>query len=177
VFQTLSDTHGVTIGVGMPTRSASGIHISMICFQPSQLRQCYSKQQLHDDEKPFFVEGNGQVLLRVGSQVITPGICYESLQPNHAENAVRFGSTIYVASVAKSRNGIIKGDAHYPSVASSYSIPVLLSNCVGFCDNFMSVGESAVWTKDGRLAARLTHNEEGMLIYDTDDENVIHAPL
>lgn len=177
VFQALSDKYRITIGVGLPTRSATGINISMICFQPGQKRQCYSKQQLHADETPYFIEGNGQVLLKIGSYVVAPGICYESLQKNHAENAVKLGATIYVASVAKSQNGITKGDVHYPAVAQEFSIPVLLSNSVGFYDSFMSVGKSSVWTKDGKLSARLSEEEEGLLVYDTDTENVIAEKL
>ena len=177
IFQNLSDKFSMTIGVGLPTQGVSGIHISMICFQPQKVRAQYSKQQLHADELSYFVEGNGQLLLTIGLQVIAPGICYESLQKNHSDDAVKLGATIYVASVAKSENGIIKGDAHYPAVAASYSIPVLLSNSIGFSDNFMSVGKSSVWTKDGKLSARLHADQEGLLIYDTDLEKAMLIDL
>ncbi|MEQ1587878.1 MAG: carbon-nitrogen hydrolase family protein [Cyclobacteriaceae bacterium] len=54
-FQIISDTNAVTIGVGMPTKSHTGICISMILFQPKQPRQMYSKKYLHPDEEAFFV--------------------------------------------------------------------------------------------------------------------------
>lgn len=57
-FQKISDRSGITIGLGAPTKSGRGIHISMIVFQPHQGRTVYSKQILHRDEKPFFVEGH-----------------------------------------------------------------------------------------------------------------------
>ena len=40
-------------------------------------------------------------------------------------------------------------------------------NCVGYCDNFMSVGQSAVWSKNGDLIAQLDDNNQGLIIYDT----------
>ncbi|HEX6428919.1 MAG TPA: carbon-nitrogen hydrolase family protein, partial [Niastella sp.] len=56
-FQQLSDTKQITIGVGVPTKSASGIHISMVLFQPNKPRQLNTKKYLHADEEPFFVSG------------------------------------------------------------------------------------------------------------------------
>lgn len=44
-FQSLSDKHHMTIGIGVPTISDSGIRISMIVFQPCKPRQTYSKQK------------------------------------------------------------------------------------------------------------------------------------
>ena len=48
-----------------------------------------------------------------------------------------------------------------------------MSNCVGFCDNFQSVGRSSVWTKQGRLAGQLDNKQEGILIFDTETEKII----
>ena len=49
-------------------------------------------------------------------------------------------------------------------------MPVLMSNCVGFCDNFESVGQSSVWTKQGNLAGQLNEKNEGILIFDTETQ-------
>ena len=54
-------------------------------------------------------------------------------------------------------------------------MPVLMSNCVGFCDNFLSVGNSSVWTKDGKLVGQLDDKTEGILIFDTETEEVIES--
>ncbi len=56
-FQQLADTHSLTIGVGAPTKSETGICISLIIFQPNKARQTYSKEYLHPDEAAFFVSG------------------------------------------------------------------------------------------------------------------------
>ena len=172
VLQQMSDQKMISFGVGVPTITQNGICISMIVFQPKQPRILYSKQQLHEDELPYFKNGNEQILITLKNQKIAPAICYESLQTNHADNAVKLGAQIYVASVAKSQNGINKAYAHYPNIAKKYKIPVLMSNCIGECDNFVSAGLSSVWNKEGELILQLDQQEEGIIIFDTETEKV-----
>lgn len=169
-FQTISNKNNITIGIGMPLKIDAGIKISMILFQPNTIKQIYSKQQLHTDEFPYFVKGDEQIILTIKNKKIAPAICYESLQWSHSENANKLGAEIYMASVAKSQNGIDKAMAHYPAVAKKFSMPVLLSNCVGYCDNFKGAGQSSVWTKQGNLAGKLDDKSEGLLIFDTETE-------
>ena len=172
LFQEISDNNKITIGLGMPTKTNSGIKISMVIFQPDTPRQTYSKQQLHYDELPYFVNGVEQIMLTVDNKKIAPAICYESLQTTHSDNAVKLGAEIYIASVAKSQNGIDKAKSHFPIIAKKFSMPVLMSNCVGFCDNFESVGQSSVWTKQGNLAGQLNEKNEGILIFDTETQEI-----
>lgn len=169
-FQEISNEKGITIGIGAPTMGKSGTHISTIIFRPGKERQTYSKQILHDDELPFFVNGEKQVILEYGNTKIAPSICYESFQESHVDSAIQLGAEIYVASVAKSQDGIVRAMKHYPIVAKKFSVPVLMSNCVGYCDNFLSVGQTAVWTKEGILGGQLDRENEGILIFDTTTE-------
>jgi len=171
-FQEISNAHGLTLGIGAPTKVDSGIRISMLVFQPNLPKKIYSKQQLHADEFPYFVSGKDQMILTVNNKKVAPAICYESLQASHADTAAGLGAEVYVASVAKSQNGIDKAIKHYPAIARKYAMPVLMSNCLGFCDNFLSVGKSTVWTKQGRLAGQLDDTNEGLLIFDTETEKV-----
>lgn len=171
-FQECSNRLKMVVGVGMPTKSEWGIHISMIIFQPSSPRLTYSKQQLHADECPYFVSGNEQLLVSLKDQLIAPAICYESLLQDHAQLAHKLGAAYYMVSAAKPERAMERALIHYPQVAKTYSIPVLLSNAVGYCDNFESVGQSAVWTKSGILAGQLDNKEEGLLIFDNVIDNV-----
>src|SRR3546814_15902298 len=116
----------------MPTKTNSGVEISMIIFQPNISRQTYSKQQLHSDEFPYFVNGEKQIILTVDNKKIAPAICYESLQSDHSDSVNKLGAEIYVASVAKSQNGIDKEIKNYRTVAKKFSIQVLSSNCIGY---------------------------------------------
>lgn len=174
-FQQISNTNKITIGPGVPTNSSLGIQISMIVFQPDKPRQTYSKQHLHSDEFPYFVNGKTQIILTIDNKKIAPAICYESLEFNHSDNANKLGAEIYIASVAKAQKGVDKVLIHYPEVAKKYSMPVLMSNSVGYCDNFESVGKSSVWTKQGNLVGQLDNKSEGILIFDTETEEIIEV--
>ncbi len=176
-FQQISDTNSITIGLGVPTRNTVGIQISTVVFQPGQPRQAYAKQRLHPDELPYFIPGRTQLIVKVGNCTIAPAICYESLQRDHPLTAHRLGAGIYVASVAKSQTGVANAMAHYPRIAAQFAMPVLMSNCVGSCDNFVSAGQSAIWTSDGKLAGQLDEVSEGLLLVDTDTELVSEERL
>jgi predicted amidohydrolase len=172
IFQEISDKKNIVIGLGLPTATASKIRISMIIFEPNKPRQTYSKQQLHSDEFPYFENGDGQLIIKTKDKNIAPAICYESLQQAHSENAFKLGADVYLASVAKPTNGVKKAFDHYSKIAKQYTMPVLMSNCVGFCDNFLSVGNSSVWTKEGELVGQLGDKTEGILIFDTETEKI-----
>jgi len=176
-FQEISNNDKIIIGLGLPTRTETKIRISMIIFEPNQSRQTYSKQQLHSDELPYFENGMGQVIITTANTKIAPAICYESLQPTHSENAFKLGADIYLASVAKSEKGIEKAYQHFPKTAKQYTMAVLMSNCVGLCDNFLSVGKSSVWTRDGKLAGQLDDKTEGILVFDTETEETIKRTI
>ncbi|WP_282042734.1 GNAT family N-acetyltransferase [Winogradskyella flava] len=171
-FQEITNKNKITIGIGMPTKAVDGIQISMLIFQPNMERTVYSKQMLHSDELPYFVCGNNQTLLNIKEKKIAVGICYETLQREHFLNATKKDADIYIASVAKPKDGIDKAYNHFPKIAKEFNTPILMSNCVGHCDNFISVGQSAVWNENGELIEQLDSENQGILIYDTETELV-----
>ncbi len=170
VFQEMSDSSGIVIGLGLPAFAENGIRISMLFFQPQKKRLVYSKQYLHEDELPYFASGDRQVYLHIKGFKLAPAICYESLLPEHAEQAFKDGADIYLASVAKPKRGVDKAYAYFPLLAKKYAMPVIIVNCVGFCDDFESVGGSAAWGKDGQVLSHpnfvLPHliNENQLLV-------------
>ena len=173
IFQETSDKTNIIIGLGLPTATESQIRISMIIFEPNKPRQTYSKQQLHTDEFPYFENGVGQVIIETNDKKIAPAICYESLQPTHILISFKLGAVVYLASVAKPAKGVKNAFDHYPSMAKQYAMPILMANFIGFCDNFLSVGNSAVWTKEGELVGQLDDKNEGVLIFDTETEEIV----
>lgn len=177
IFQHISDHNNIIIGLGLPTTNGSKIQISMVIFEPNKPRQTYSKQQLHSDEFPYFEHGVEQIIINANHTHIAPAICYESLQLQHAENAFKLGANVYLASVAKPAIGVEKASCHYPHIAKLYAMPVLMANCIGFCDTFLSVGKSAVWTKAGKLVGQLDDKTEGILIFDTETEEGFERTL
>lgn len=176
-FQTISDKHAITIGAGMPTRSERGIHISMIIFQPHQPRQTYSKQYLHSDEFPYFVNGEKAVFLSQGTNTIAPAICYELSIPAHAADAHAHHADIYIASVAEHANGVEKSGKKLPAIAAQYGMTVLRANLLGLNDNFYSVGQSAIWNNKGELVGQLNDTDEGILLIDTETMEVFNKQV
>ncbi|MEW6131298.1 MAG: carbon-nitrogen hydrolase family protein [Acidobacteriota bacterium] len=172
-FQNLSNTQHLTIAIGVPTKNHNGICISLVVFQPHQPGQTYSKKYLHVDEEPFFVSGQNSMDLIGNQSNIAFAICYEISVPEHAENAYKNGAEIYLASVAKTAEGVEKALTSLPDIAAKYSMTVMMANSVGHCDNFECAGTSAAWNNQGRLLAQLNDSDEGIIILDTDTQEVI----
>ncbi|WP_020606309.1 carbon-nitrogen hydrolase family protein [Spirosoma spitsbergense] len=166
-FQQLADAHSLTIGIGAPTKSETGICISLIIFQPVKARQTYSKQYLHPDEEAFFVNAQRFSGLIGPEANIALAICYELSVPEHLANACKNGAEIYLASVAKSSEGVKKANEQLMAIARQKSMLVLMTNCIGPCDNFVGAGQSAIWTNTGTLAGQLNDTHEGILLVDT----------
>jgi predicted amidohydrolase len=115
----------------------------------------------------YFVHGAGQLILSAGGHTLAPAICYESLQPNHADAAAKRGADIYLASVAKPQRNVIKAYEHYPQIARQHSLIVLMANSVGPCDDFVSSGQSAIWDASGRLVKSMDNETQGFVLFDT----------
>ncbi|KAA3600832.1 MAG: carbon-nitrogen hydrolase family protein [Calditrichaeota bacterium] len=164
VFQNLSDKNQITICVGMPTKNDLGTCISLVIFQSNQVRQIYSKKYLHSDEEAFFVSGENSIGLLQNK--ITFAICYEISIPEHSENAFRNGAKIYIASVAKTKNGVEQATKTLSEIAKKYSMTALMSNSVGDSEDGVCTGKSAIWNKEGLLVEQLNEAEEGVLVFD-----------
>lgn len=173
IFQAISNNQQISICVGVPTKNNANVCISMLIFQPNKERQVYSKKYLHPDEEPFFVSGENIDYIKIGNTKISFAICYELSIAQHSENAFQSEANIYIVSVAKSANGIKKAYETLSEIANKYNSLVLMSNCVGFCDDFESVGNSAIWSKNGTLLTQMDSKNEGILIIDTDTEQII----
>lgn len=169
-FQKLSNEHGVVICVGMPTNATNGINISLLIFQPNKERDVYSKQLLHQDEEPYFLAGYKQTMLTIKATQIALGICYETLQEDHFVNTIQKGVDIYIASVAKSKKGIEEASEFFSKMAKAHGLPIMMVNCIGACDDFVSAGQSVVWNAKGELVSQLDATNQGILIYDFETE-------
>ena len=163
-FQKLSDEHNITIIIGAPTTSHEGVKISAFILQPNSEQVVYSKQILHEDELPYFICGDEDVVFEVRGKKIAFGICYESLQVDHVRRALENGAEYYVASVSKPQNGIDKAYQHFSKLSREFTMPILMANSTGECDTFMSVGQSAAWNAQGVLINQLSNNDENLLI-------------
>jgi predicted amidohydrolase len=167
IFQEMSDKHQIGIGVGVPIRAEEACLIGMIIFQPHQSRMVYAKQFLHEDEYPYFDFGKKYVFLEKDNHKIALAICYELSIPEHAETASHNHASVYIASVAKTTSGVERASIILAEIARKYKMLVLMSNCIGFCDNFESAGNSSAWNTKGELIGKLDSTNEGLLLIDT----------
>jgi predicted amidohydrolase len=176
-FQKISDTKRVTIGVGVPTKNKTGICISMVLFQPHKARQTYSKKYIHPDEEEFFISGQSFTGLKVNKTNIALAICYELSVPEHSEEAFKSGAEIYMASVAKFVNGVDKAIKSLSDIAHKYTMTVLMSNCVGQADGYECAGKTSIWNNKGLLVGQLDDTSEGILIINTDTQELFEKTI
>lgn len=177
-FQQLSDTHNITIGTGVPTKHEKGLYISMVIFRPNGPRSLYSKKYIHADEEEFFVSGENFPCMAVGDCTVSLAICYEISVHEHMEDAYAGGAEVYIASVAKFRGGSTdKALVRLADIAKEYALPVLMANSVGKADGAECAGKSSIWDNTGELLAQLNDSSEGILVYDTDTQEVVEQTL
>ena len=169
VFETRSAELGISIGVGLPTKSDPNPRISQLFFNPDGNRVLYSKQTLHDDEKAFFREGEELVSMDIGLNTVVPAICYESLTPEHLDQALQRAATVYLACVAKPEQGVVFAHSYFPEAAKKSGLLVIMCNAVGPSDDFLSSGQSAAWDEQGNLLAMLDDSQEALLVIDLDE--------
>ncbi len=104
-------------------------------------------------------------------------ICYELSVPEHSENAFKNRAKIYIASVAKSADGVEKATKSLADIGKKYSMAVLMSNSVGQADGFECAGKTSIWNNKGVLAGQLNDTSEGILILDTNTEEIIERTI
>lgn len=177
VFEQLSNTHQLTIGVGMPLATAAMPVIGMAIFKPGGARQVYAKKYLHADELPFFASGQSTVTSLGEHNEIALAICYEISVDEHTQQAFSTKPLVYVASVAKAVKGIKSALQRLAFIAQTHNALVLMANCTGFCDGEECAGQSSVFNTAGQLTGQLNNTEEGLLIVDTKTHTVIQTVL
>ncbi len=92
------------------------------------------------------------------------------MQKEHFMKAKQMGAEVYIASVAKPEMGIKKAYIHFEKLSKEFKTPILLSNSIGFSDNFMSVGHSAIWNANGKRIEQLNEKDPGIIIYDSENQ-------
>lgn len=176
-FSELSKEFGITIGVGVPTKTTSKPRISHAFFAPNLEDVFYSKQRLHEDELLFFGAGNQQACLRCAGETLVPAICYEALVPEHAEHAAELGATAYLACVAKAERGVTHAHAYFSELAERHQFSVVMCNAVGRSDNFISAGMSAAWNRKGERLACASASAQCLLLVNLATDEATIEPL
>ena len=177
IFQKISDSEHITIGIGAPTKQPDGVAISMILFQPNQQRTTFSKQFLHHSETPYFVAGSGYNDFSIDSSKIAVAICYELSVPEHSARASENGADIYMASVVESVNGVEQSIAQLSETARKYGMTTFMANCIGQTGAYNCPGKSSIWNNTGELIGQLNDEQEGILVLDNETREVTNLYL
>jgi predicted amidohydrolase len=172
LFQELSSQHTITIAVGAPLKTQTGIIISVLIFQPGQSVLVYGKQYLHPDEEPWFVPGINLAPISINDCRVGLAICYELAVEEHFNTMMPAKPDVYIASVAKFSTGIEPSYKRLASIAST-GVYTLFVNSIGTADNGICAGGSAVWNKKSELLEKLDDVHEGLLIFDTATESIL----
>jgi predicted amidohydrolase len=171
-FQVISNDNKIIIGVGMPTKNENGICISMIIFQPNKKRQIYSKHYLHPGEEKYFVSGQNTLPIELKNNKIAFAICYETSIFGHSETAHKNGADIYIASVLNSVNGVDNDIKRISEIAKRYSMISLMSNFTGKSGEYDCAGKTSIWNRQGVLVGQLNNKDEGIIIIDTENQEI-----
>jgi predicted amidohydrolase len=164
-----SRTFNMSIIAGAPLATGRGVEISAVIFQPDGERAVYAKRYLHPDEDPYFVRGNNppnRILHGVRAGI---SICYEVSVDHQNEEIIGGGAAIYLASVAKFKNGIAPALEQLGAISKRFQIPVCLSNAVGEADGNVCAGRSSVWDNTGNQVGEMDQLKEGFLLFDYDN--------
>lgn len=165
-FREMSAAHKITIGMGAPLQQAEGMTIGLLLFHPGKKTLVYEKQYLHADEEPFFIPGKSNTGIIGNEPRIALAICYELSVSAHAEAALQNEAQIYLASVAKTADGVAKAAERLADLARIHAITTMMVNSVGPCDGVTCAGQTAVWNSRGEMLLQLDASSEGLLLLD-----------
>jgi len=169
-LRNLANERNIIILAGAPILLKSGLHIGMFILKPNQSEIIYTKQYLHDGEEIWFVPGKvNDLIINLESERISPAICADITNPAHPARAASLNSTLYIASIFYTPNGIFQGLNDLAHYAKTLSMNVLMSNYGGDSYGLASGGKSSFWQSDGELIGGFDGIGKGLLIVDRED--------
>jgi predicted amidohydrolase len=164
-LRSLSISENIIIIAGAPIRLDSGLHIGAFVLFPDQSEIIYTKQYLHDGEEIYYMPGNHNGFqIRLDNESIALAICADITNSSHAIKAASLNSSIYLASLFYTPNGISEGYEMLQQYAKELSMSVLMSNFGGLSYALEAAGKSAFWNNEGELIASFDGIGEGLLI-------------
>ena len=145
----------LTAVVGMPIRLAPevGVLIGALVLGADGSLAVYTKQHLHPGEEAAFIAGQGGEALEWGDDRIALAVCADFSHSSHPRNAAESGANIYAACVLISEGGYAADTAFLQAYAAEHRMIVLMANHGGPTGGWTCAGQSAIWDKNGLIAA------------------------
>lgn len=163
----LSAERNIIIIAGAPIDAGGQLYIGCFIMQPDGEVNRYTKQFLHGEEALFFVPGHQHnPLISLQEEKISLAICADIAHPEHALQASQRGTTVYIAGIFYTPDGMAQGYSDLRYYAATYGMDILMANYTGRSYHFPAAGLSAAWNSQGELVGSLGESEEGLLIYE-----------
>lgn len=165
-LQHVAIQHEMTIIAGAPVWIKGKLYIGAFIIQPDGNTQVYTKQFLHGGEEVAFEpSSNYNPQLQICNEKISIAICADINYAVHAAHAKEQGTTLYVAGIFYSPEGIReRGHKFLQQYAAYHNMSVLMANYGGASYNVEAGGKCAYWDKQGNKIADTRVNGESLLI-------------
>jgi len=168
----LAVEHNIIIVAGAPVQTASELFIGEFIIFPDNSVSIYTKQFLHEGEDEFFQSSfDYNPVITIENQKISFAICADIDNPLHPKNASEKETSIYIASIFFSPNGIPNAYRDLQSYAEKHKMNVLMSNFSGESWGYPSGGKSAFWNNKGELVAQMNDSDSGLLLVESQNDN------
>jgi predicted amidohydrolase len=160
----LAEKHNITVVPGVPLQMDSNLYIGALIISPDRSISPYAKHHVHSSEKKVFQSGHLNPKIYIGDDQASLAICADITHPSHADNAALSGSTLYLAGVFITPEGIEKESAMLKRYAKKHQMAVVMANYGGESGGIQSGGKSAVWSDTGGKVVAMEGVGEGLVI-------------
>ncbi|RZJ50763.1 MAG: carbon-nitrogen hydrolase family protein [Flavobacterium sp.] len=168
----LAVEHNIIIIAGAPIQTETEMFIGEFIIFPDNSVSIYTKQFLHEGEDEFFQSSfDYNPMITIEDQKISFAICADIDNPLHPENASKKETSIYIASIFFSPNGIPNAYRDLQNYAEKHKMNVLMANFSGESWGYPSGGKSAFWNKEGELIAQMNDSDSGLLLVENKNDN------
>jgi predicted amidohydrolase len=162
----------ITIIAGAPIKIDSDLFIGEFIISSDDSVSIYTKQFLHPGEEVYFKSSfDYNPIIEIENERVSFAICADIDNPLHPENACKNKTSIYIASIFFSPNGIPQAHTSLSNYSQKHNMNVLMSNFGGDSWGSPSGGRSAFWNKNGELIAQMDDSNSGLLIVEYKDNS------
>lgn len=155
----------IIVIAGAPIRMHDALYIGAFILKSDGSKTIYTKQFLHEGEEQFFAASfEYNPVIELAGERLSLAICADIDNPLHAANASDAKTTVYLASIFFSPQGIPNAHELLSGYAKKHGMHVLMSNFAGQSWGRDAGGKSAFWDKNGKLIAGLDGSDEGLVL-------------
>lgn len=162
---TLAQQHEMHVVAGAPLQNGtSQPFLAAIIFTPDGVIGTYAKMHLGGNEPQFFTLGNSPRTIQVGQQRVGLAICADTSRASHPQNYANAGATVYAASVFLTAEWHESDSPRLANYAAKHRLLTLMANHADSAGSLQSVGNSAIWSPEGKLLAKANGCRDSLLI-------------